>query len=277
MKSQHKERGRELLALKAVEGLPSYEQLELDLLLADTPELAAESMDRAVAAIELAFTAPEPMPGNLRERLSAQAAAHLADPSAERSTADVLPFPRRASNEPSARSTTSKMGWWAAAACLALAVAGWWPSSQAPLAPAPDGSGQIAVTEPSAEEKASRLASLDDTIVRSWERTEDPLANQVIGEVIWNPSKQEGYMRFRGLPVNDPEQFQYQLWIFDVQQDERFPIDGGVFDASVEGELIIPIINKLDVSAATLFAVTVEKPGGVVVSNRDRLVVLAET
>ena len=84
-------------------------------------------------------------------------------------------------------------------------------------------------------------------------------------------------MRFRGLPANDPQQFQYQLWIFDVQQDERYPIDGGVFNASADGDLIIPIINKLSVSAATLFAVTVEKPGGVVVSNRDRLVVLAET
>ena len=39
--------------------------------------------------------------------------------------------------------------------------------------------------------------------------------------------------------------------------------------------MIVPIRAKLPVSDAHLFAVTVEQPGGVVVSSRDRIVLLA--
>ena len=37
----------------------------------------------------------------------------------------------------------------------------------------------------------------------------------------------------------------------------------------------MPIDAKLDVGSAGLFAVTVEKPGGVVVSGRERIVAVA--
>lgn len=65
----------------------------------------------------------------------------------------------------------------------------------------------------------------------------------------------------------DPAQRQYQLWIFDRNQDEKTPVDGGVFDITSDGEVIIPIRAKLRVAEAYLFAVTIEKPGGVVVSR----------
>jgi len=32
-------------------------------------------------------------------------------------------------------------------------------------------------------------------------------------------------MRFSGLPANDPQQEQYQLWIFDASRGEDYPID----------------------------------------------------
>ena len=100
------------------------------------------------------------------------------------------------------------------------------------------------------------------------------------GEVVWSASTQQGYMRFRGLPANDPRVRQYQLWIFDATQDERYPIDGGVFDIGAatpgaNGETIVPIAAKLSVREPKLFAVTVEKPGGVVVSGREHIVALA--
>ena len=77
------------------------------------------------------------------------------------------------------------------------------------------------------------------------------------------------------MPVNDQAQRQYQLWIFDRNQDEKTPVDGGVFDITSDGEVIIPIRAKLRVAEAYLFAVTIEKPGGVVVSSRERLPLLA--
>jgi hypothetical protein len=44
-----------------------------------------------------------------------------------------------------------------------------------------------------------------------------------------------------------------------------------VFDVSSSGEVIVPITAKLYIHRPTLFAVTVEKPGGVVVSKRERI------
>ena len=90
-----------------------------------------------------------------------------------------------------------------------------------------------------------------------------------------SPGTQKGFMRFVGLAVNDPKQLQYQLWIFDKHRDQAFPVDGGVFDITPSGEVIVPISAKLPVGEPTLFAVTVEKPGGVVVSKRERIVVTA--
>jgi anti-sigma-K factor RskA len=85
-------------------------------------------------------------------------------------------------------------------------------------------------------------------------------------------------MVFRGLASNDASAEQYQLWIFDRNQSDAHPIDGGVFDvpAGVD-EVIVPIDAKIDVSEAWQFAVTVEQPGGVVVSDRSRLPLLATT
>ncbi len=53
-------------------------------------------------------------------------------------------------------------------------------------------------------------------------------------------------------------------------------VDGGVFDVSSEHEdLVIPVDAKLLVEDPQLFAITIERPGGVVVSDQDRLVLLA--
>jgi anti-sigma-K factor RskA len=82
-------------------------------------------------------------------------------------------------------------------------------------------------------------------------------------------------MRFVGLAPNDPTQFQYELWIFDKARDQAFPVDGGVFDVTSNGEVIVAINPKLHVNDLGMFAVTVEKPGGVVVSKRERIVVTA--
>ena len=84
-------------------------------------------------------------------------------------------------------------------------------------------------------------------------------------------------MRFRGLAPNDPTERQYQLWIFDPSRSdwEAEPVDGGVFDVGAGGEVVVPIDAKLAVAETALFAVTLEVPGGVVVSDRERLVLTA--
>ncbi len=110
-----------------------------------------------------------------------------------------------------------------------------------------------------------------------WTPTDDPAAAGVSGDVVWDDDRQEGYMRFTGLARNDPRREQYQLWIFDERGDERHPVDGGVFDIpGAAGDVIVPIQAKLAVRRPALFAVTIEKPGGVVVSSRERLPLLAK-
>ena len=83
-------------------------------------------------------------------------------------------------------------------------------------------------------------------------------------------------MVFEGLAANDPLKKQYQLWIFDTDANQEYPIDGGVFDIPADGgKSVIPINAKIPVDKAVMFAVTEEIPGGVVVSNREVIPVLA--
>ena len=84
-------------------------------------------------------------------------------------------------------------------------------------------------------------------------------------------------MGISGLQPNAPDTSSYQLWIFDEARDERFPVDGGVFNVPPgSGEIIVPIRPTLDVSRPVLFAVTVERPGGVMVSSRERIALVAD-
>lgn len=159
--------------------------------------------------------------------------------------------------------------WLAAAACLALAIGTFlWARDQ-------KAGSEIAATPPLAVARDQLLANAPDVTKSDWTATTDPAAKGASGDVVWSQREQRGYMRFVGLEVNDAKQFQYQLWIFDKNRDDKYPIDGGVFDVTAAGEVIVPITAKISVDEAVLFAVTVERPGGVVVSKRERIVVTA--
>ena len=252
----------ELLVERATEGLDSDRRSRLGALLERLPELDDEAFDLAAAAIDLAHTVPdEPLPAALRQRLADRAAEFFGADRRDQPSplAEVARFP--AERAEAARGAGRWLGWLAAAACLALAVMSWLPRQPPALAPA--------------EARADLIARAGDLIELEWTATEDPAARDAGGDVVWSNEAQCGFMRFRGLPVNDPAVEQYQLWIFDAEQDERYPVDGGVFDVEAPGEVVVPIDPKLRIASPTLFAVTVEKPGGVVVSSRERLPLLA--
>ncbi|HEY6035022.1 MAG TPA: anti-sigma factor, partial [Kofleriaceae bacterium] len=181
---------------------------------------------------------------------------------AERQQAKTVPL------QPQRRSV---LPWLAAAACLAVAGgAVWWASTQK----AEPTTAPVVATSP-ATERAALLANATDVAKITWTITQDPTSRSATGDVVWSPSAQRGYMRFVGLAPNDPSQFQYQLWIFDKTRDQAYPVDGGVFDVTSNGEVVVAINPKLHVNDLGMFAVTVEKPGGVVVSKRERIVVTA--
>ena len=75
--------------------------------------------------------------------------------------------------------------------------------------------------------------------------------------------------------MNEAARVQYQLWIVDPERDGKHPVDGGVFNVSSTGEVIIPIQAKLRIRSPRAFAITAEQPGGVVVSAGPLLVVAA--
>ena len=241
------ERIDELLVQRATEGLGAVETVELEQLLRHHPGVDSDALERAAAAIAVnALERIESLPGNVRARVLAEAATFAPARNPGRAPAPV----------PRARAWP----WLAAAAALVLAAIGWWPN---------------AADLPVAQQRAALLAA--GAAPLAWTATEDPAAAGAGGDVVWDAALRQGVMRFSALAPNEPTRFQYQLWIFDAARDERYPVDGGVFDIPAGGgEVLIRIRANLPVSNAVLFAVTVEAPGGVVVSSRERIVLTAQ-
>lgn len=173
-------------------------------------------------------------------------------------------------------SVMSAAGWLAAAAAIAIAAVGWMRPNTSPPAPGPGTVAQMTV-----EERLAALEQDPQSVSSDWipwsagvlAPENDPRvgADEVNGKFVWNEQKQEGYMVFENMPVNDPTLEQYQLWL--VSGDHQHPIDGGVFNIASSGRVIVPIDPKIKASNLAALGVTVEKPGGVVVSSReDRMV-----
>ncbi|MCB1624066.1 MAG: anti-sigma factor [Pseudomonadales bacterium] len=297
----------ELRIAAAVSRLTDAERAELQHLEPLHPDIDAASVAASVAALLEAEAPPVELPDHLRTAIVDAADRYFGH---ERSTDDVLNFvPRDATVESGEVHHVSVArgwrrhavaGWLAAAAVGALALTLWWtrgdrPAADIPLAtndqpspaqPAPPradaepgpaarpGAG-VETDAPSIEEAARNLRAQRFNLVRAWRAGTDPAGRAVTGDVVWDGNGQQGFARFIGLPQNDPTREQYQLWIFDASRDERFPVDGGVFNVDKDGTVVVKIDPKVRVNSPTMFAVTVEQPGGVVVSDRSRLVATA--
>jgi hypothetical protein len=259
------DRIEELLVQRATEGLDPQETAELAALGAD----GDVSMELAAASISLANLQYEPMPAGLAEQIAATAA--YAPPSYAAPN-NVVPI-----TAARAKRGSSVIAWTAAATGLAAAAAAFLfvKAKEPQIIEREVPVAELTATKAPSEARADLLARAGDVQTTVWTATGDAAGPKTSGDVVWSPSKQQGYMRFTGLAVNDPKQIQYQLWIFDEDHPTETPVDGGVFDVSATGEVIVPIDAKLAVGKTKLFAVTIEKPGGVVVSKRERIVVTA--
>lgn len=264
-----------LLALDLTAMLDEAERAELESLLASRPD--GQPLERALAETAAHFTlasaSPEspapPLDPALQSRLLASAAAYLVSPPATPRPQTTLPFPPPPAPKPVPRPspfrTLFAAGGYALAACLALIFI---LQNRAP-------------STPDLSSPRTALITRDGISPIAWKAT-DP-NNPASGDVVWSPTKQSGVMRFVNFKPNDPTQSQYQLWIFDRARPEATPVDGGVFNipppspTSSSPEVLIPIKPTLPVSQAFLFAITEEPPGGVVVSDRKRLHLIAPT
>lgn len=171
---------------------------------------------------------------------------------------------------PPRRTLVSWGGWLAAAALLTVWAGGRFTSSgtTAPQARVAPGGAALRDSLLAADSALTRLA---------WSTSSDSSAIGATGDVVWSTRAQRGVMRITGLQPNDRTRWQYQLWIFDKRRDQRYPVDGGVFDIPAgTREVFVPINARVPVGEAVLFAITIESAGGVVVSKRERIALLAK-
>lgn len=275
MSEEQRELLFDLLTKKAVYGLDEGEQDQLDEIDPGTAEAEFRSLEITAAAISMVGLADdEPMPAHLFSKISANADKQFGK--AETTTDSPWPPTYQADEKPS-RAWFGWFGWVAAAAaCVALAVNIYITRMQPPVevakVPTPVETPMILTP---AEMREAMLASATGLIKANWAAGNVKELKEISGDVVWSDEKQAGFMRFRGLPANDSTKETYQLWIFDKTQDKATPIDGGVFDVSAGGEVVIPIKAKLKAQEPGMFAITIEKPGGVVVSKREKIAALA--
>jgi anti-sigma-K factor RskA len=282
MNEEQRELLFDLLAKKAASGLDELEQHEFDKL--DDGNVDAEflSLEMTAAVIStLGYDGSEQLPGHLFAKIAAEADIYLGHAETEASPWPPSKAPiYNAGDVFSKRPSRSWFGWlgwaFAAAACLALAVnIGLTRLNTTEIArvePPP------AIEQPAtaAQLRQEFMNATSAMVKANWTVASPKDATPVSGDVVWSIEKQTGYMRFRGLPVNDTSKATYQLWIFDKNQDKATPIDGGTFDVPADGEIVIPINAKLKAMAPEMFAVTLEKPGGVVVSKREKIAAIAK-
>lgn len=260
----------DLLADRATGNLAPSEQTELDALLTRQPQITDErgqrvgedALDEVLGGLVASWGKADrgSMPAALRAKVLATGQGMVA----RKNTGGVA-----GSITPPDSSFKVWGGWLAAAAAIVIAALGWFRTpahTKPPVAP-------VALTL--AQQADALQKNETDTAVIPWKPQTDAVSAGVSGEVVWNTRLQKGFLRFKGLRQNDPTVEQYQLWMVDATRDKNFPVDGGVFDVTSTGEVIIPMNPKLVVRDPAAIAVTIEKPGGVVVTGHERVIVVA--
>ncbi len=250
------DRRLELLLDRTLQGLDPTEAAELARLTPPPDHPDDLAVELAAAALDLTSfpngNLPD-LPPELATRIERNAARFLADPAGRRGVSVVG---RRLGR------VVPWLGWVAAAASLALLV------HDRGIGPRPV--PVVALTDDPIP-RAPRVQLVAST---------HPLARGASGSLAWDGARQEGALQVAGLAPVDPASGCYQLWIFDSSRDRRYPIDGGMFTVprakqGGSADQVVRIHPQIPVRAATLFAITLEPPGGVVVSDRERVLLTA--
>lgn len=248
-------RMQELLATRATQGLDETEAAELARLGDDD-----DGFEEAAAMIDVITLPRETLPPALADKIfaaatrSASATAPAVPAIPSFTGAALAAVPARALSP--SRSRVPRWSWvgWGVAALAAMAALWLWRSRPQPAAE--DQPAAALLTELAAADDVVRFAAA---------------GAEATGTVLWSGRRQRGVLRLSGLASNDPRRERYQIWIFDRARDERYPVDGGLFDVT-ERELTIEIRPRVQIEAVTGFWVTREAPAGAVVSDRAHVV-----
>ena len=257
----------DLLVKKAMYGLSAEEEKQLSDLQRQAG-VVDESLSFELAAASVAtgsMERTESLPAALRERILADAGTHFVKPS--RTPVEVTQ-PRV--------SIFGWLGWaFAAIALIALGLNIFYTRTPreiaGPTTPTPTPEKTVTPADMRNALMASGRQLMQATIGAGTMKDVQP-----VGDVVWSDEMQKGYVRVTGLPKNDPQKETYQLWIVAENQNPKTPVDGGTFDVTSEGEVIIPINPKVKALNPQAFAITMEKPGGVPVSEGKKVAALAK-
>jgi hypothetical protein len=275
MSENTEERLLDLLCKQAVHGLNDDETLVLaELQRSVESPVDLESLELTAAAISTAGVRPDDkLPDHLKAGILKKADDFFNEQKAANSSAPPVVV------EPAvpSRSIWGWLGWAAAAlASIALIANIWISSSRSPNIAGPGGTPTPTPEQLGPPQMRDKfMASAPDMVRAEWGKGNMPEI-AAAGDVVWSDSIQEGYLRLNGVPKNDKNAYTYQLWIFDETQDPKTPIDGGTFDVTEDGEVVIPIDARLKARNPKAFAITMEKPGGVVVSKQEKVPAMAQ-
>lgn len=272
----------DLLCRKAVYGLNEEETMRLERLEVVGDDLRTLELTAAVIGM-INLKTDEALPLHLQEKIEVAADGYFAsqtksgrisEAAAKEPTSEISFIPAKTRSF-----SWNWLGWaFAAAASVALAVNIWLTRTQPDSTiadnprPAPI---QEEILTPS-QQRQRLLESPVQVLTAQLGKGNVKEIDNVSGDVVWSDVRQAGYVRVQGLPKNDANKETYQLWIFDESQDPKTPIDGGTFNIEADGEVVIPIDARLRAVNPKAFAVTIEKPGGVVVSKQAKVAALAK-
>lgn len=266
----------DLLIKKAVHGLTAAEGKQLQQLEKAAVANPDESFELTAAAISLVdIDVSEQLPIHVRAKVLTDADRFFSPKNLHETVPSELPTVAEAVSEKLPKTSVwNWLGWAvAAAACVALVANIYFtriqPGPMVGIPPIPTPGQRLTP----AQERERLLATAGDVITATWSEADPKAPQNVAGDVVWSNSQQKGFVRLQGLPVNDKTKKTYQLWIVDEGRNPKTPVDGGVFDVDKSGEIIVPIDAKLDIKKPVVFAVTPEKPGGVVVAEGKMIVV----
>lgn len=274
----------DLLADRATFGLDEADEARLETLLSEFRWVREDCIDEVAANLAVSFdeaaendVVPMDVMDRIRQGVHDQIDREASPETApigriDGSTPTAAPAPASA---PAATGfgASAWLGWTVAAAAIALAVVFVRTDDTPPM--------------PSTENELANWVDTRPAAVRwDWAQGLGDCDEEATGWVTFDPDGQEGYMFIKGLTPNDPRVQQYQLWIWDQEREPDpsnptplaenvHPVDGGVFDVNTEGEAVIPIQASLVVNKPYLFAITIERPGGVAKSDKSAVPLIA--
>jgi hypothetical protein len=217
------------------------------------------ALEKTAALAATALAGCPPVPDRLQRRLAAAGLAFCAE-AGRRATPTPI-----AATRPVATTPAATTGPWFPTFLVGLAAGTllWFLLMQGTKSERPAG-----------ELRAALLATDPAVVAIPWQGGPSPLRGELSGDVVWSQERQEGYLRFHGLPPLDKDH-RFQLWIVDGTR-EGAPVDGGLFAIDdARTETVVAVKAALPIGKPKAFVVTVETNAGVVVSKQEHVVAIA--